>query len=520
MEFHLPYSWLDVYCSGLDRLLDRCPNLLSLVHRPVYSPSLLKDPLSETFMESLWNGSITADLCSDKHKQRQSLPSLKHLTIGARNLVTGSMGSRFLETFKHLTSLELLLLRHDEQFDRLEESDVMPLTFPCLRCLAVNIHHRSWYRAQLSCILDRWRMPALTEFFAIGDSLEIIEQGRYNDWSLASERPYTLEYSDLKIICKLLGDRIHHLHLDAAVCDKIGPQTLKMILQLCPKLRSIVFPGSLNRYKLYPGLGISHANIESVTMCYPYTYSGISDSDDNEEGLLDSCTCIIRGLFVQGNVPKLQAVRLSGRGFDDVPGRYTPEVNLKKCIMTHSCVLQWADLLASRGVRLENQSQRRFYPSVRLPSDARLQDYSQALNEGSSEDEDENENGTSDASYEDDSASLTTSYEDSDVGSDDALEHEYDGEMCTTCDQRINSCEHAITSSWLEAKPVKDANKETTQGDSDTEKLAPVLRVSRDGGQIGWNDALERFSESLRRNHEWEEDEDIEIYETVSEHDG
>jgi hypothetical protein len=194
-------------------------------------------------MESLWSGSVVADFCNDKHKQRQLLSSLEHLTIGARNLVTGSMGSRFLETFKHLTSLELLLLRHDKQFNRLEdESDVMPLTFPCLRCLAVNIHHRSWYRAQLSCILDRWRMPSLTKFFAIGDSLEIVEQGRHYDWTLTSEKPSKLQYPDLKIICKLLGDSLHHLHLDAAVCDEITPWHLKMILQLCPKLRSIVFP--------------------------------------------------------------------------------------------------------------------------------------------------------------------------------------------------------------------------------------------------------------------------------------
>jgi hypothetical protein len=352
-------------------------------------------------------------------------------------------------------------------------------------------------------------MPALTHFFALGDSWDVIQHGPLETPQGMTGEKKQLEFPDVRKICDAFGDKLQHLHFDARVCYDIAPLCLVVVFKLCPKLRSISFPCNVSTAIRRNIWGISHANIEVVTITpLPYRWA---ESHDREG--FDSCTSIIREMSVRQNAPKLQAVRMAGVVVDDVPGRYFPEINVKNLGVDRSRVLRWANLLATRGVRLENQTKRRLVPSVRLLSDARLQDYAQVTTENILEHDDEDD--TSDASYVEDAASdsVTTSFEDSDIGSDDALEHDHDGLMCTAGDQELESYEHAATLLWLEAKPVKDFSQVPLS-------QWQLERVSKDGGQISWDDALERFSESLRRDHEWEEEDEGGMYEAVSAHIG
>ena len=562
MDFHLPRSWLNVYREGTNRLLKLCPNLRSLVHRPIHSHPLFTEPLSigfEDFLLALTNAVECRESiypCDDRKPDpvvtdmsSGPLSCLEHLTIGEPLLVPQSLGQQFVDVFKNLTSLELSLSRlsdSDVQSDFLKESsEEVTIVFPHLHTFAVAINRGEWSSLQLERISKVWCMPKLVRLFILeGDALAVTRHRPLDALSLPDPRVRPMRLQDINGVCSAHGDNLRHLYIGDTSCGTLDVDSFMTVLDQCPQLCNLTFRCSTWLASVTPPSGApasakkwSHTNLEIVTM----VLDGFPPPEEENRLGTDRCTSIILELRIREKFPALKVVRVANQDIDDLygcpsegrqklPPSFTsslgghPNVDLAKCRLSPTArqhVLQWAGMLSSVGVSLENHSHRRISPPFDPAASRQTTEWTeiaQAIEEiGVLIGECNIGDDTSDGSYEYESAS-TASYEDSDVAEDSLLEHDIDGEECLRCKQDINSEEHSTTMWWLESTTASTKTETSlTCAEGISEDGAAMTRQSKDEGQVGWDDALERFEESLERTREWYGDnEEDESYEAVS----
>jgi hypothetical protein len=436
-------------------------------------------------------------------------------------------------------------------------------TLPHLLSFAVSVQLGKWPTHQLDRILKTWKMPNLRNFYILaGDAFEVLHYRAWPPDEVGVDKAHCtyLRADSVKLIYKSYGNTLRQLYIDDQVSFEFDRSLFTEILNRCPHLVSLTFPckpvkrqitlaSPEHRLEL-----LSHPNIETVVLAIStFSDEGSAEVDEDANVSTDECTSIIQRLGNRTDFPKLNVVRLLCLELDDLylcsPNgmRFScissstrlhsgalaapPDVDLGKCCVGdrgRQLILDWAGLLAPAGVVLQNHSHRRIaplYEAIRSDHSNDVLDVQEVPEEIQTIKDDGTDEGDSDASdqsYEDESVSQTTSYEDSDVVEDSMTQHGIrvtDG-FCSECNEHANAMEHWARMWWLEATPtIYDTSDESYASASDDEtdnSSQSAYQISdyeyADEEQISWEEALLRFEESMWLGYESED----EAYETVS----
>ena len=413
----VPQTWYDVFCQGLERLLSLCPSLQVFVYTPLLNLPQFKSKTGEALIDYITLQDDGTSYSRNGSGSGVSL-ELKHLTLGPV-AVPKNLDCLFANTVINLTSLELGYIM-DTEFVEMTSPDVTlrTLCLPNLESLALVDHADGYPSRILRFIGQRWELPRLKKLF----------------FNLADRFAQSLAIGDVSIqsLLELLdhvGSRIETLYSDERILAYATTEDFRRILQRCPVLRDLTIPfrETEDTVDQFSGPSLPHNSLTKLTL----RKNGITDHVHLFGFDSKRFHRIMQELSIPKKYPSLKTVHLSfllAINIRPVNDDITPQtcyppwrcgaiehtLQLDQCVKDRRLNLQsaqalsnWVSTLNGLGINVEDYQNRRLVPLSGLYDNENEDDAS------------DNPGTNSDASdYVDSDASVTTSYEDSDIDSD------------------------------------------------------------------------------------------------------